>query len=133
LYPGSYQPSGHVNISRAREFYFLFNSATIGTVVPSVDLVVVAIAINFLLISDGKPVPSTARHGVARLHLILITLSIESVIRIETHETHETNKIMNMWCCYWLVSFRIGSTLFCIYAEEKDGSIRGQICENGQR
>jgi hypothetical protein len=24
LYPGSYQPSGHVNISRAREFYIEF-------------------------------------------------------------------------------------------------------------
>lgn len=44
LYPGSYQPSGHVNISRAREFYFLFNSHTIGSTVPQVDLVVVAIA-----------------------------------------------------------------------------------------
>ena len=30
LYPGTYQPSGHINISRAREFYIKFNSDTIG-------------------------------------------------------------------------------------------------------
>jgi hypothetical protein len=54
LYPGSYQPSGHVNISRAREFYFVFNSSKIGSTISQADLVVVAIAINFLLISDGQ-------------------------------------------------------------------------------
>jgi hypothetical protein len=55
LYPGSYQPSGHINISRAREFYFNFlapNMSTLG----SADLSIVAIAINFLLISDGSAV-----------------------------------------------------------------------------
>lgn len=56
LYPGSYQPSGHVNISRAREFYFLYTSSTIGTTIPSADLILVATAINFLLISDGSAV-----------------------------------------------------------------------------
>jgi len=56
LYPGSYQPSGHVNISRAREFYFVFNSSTLGSSISQADLVVVAIAINFLLISDGSAV-----------------------------------------------------------------------------
>lgn len=57
LYPGSYQPSGHVNVSRAREFYFVFNSSVVGTgACPQADLVVVAIAINFLLISDGSAV-----------------------------------------------------------------------------
>jgi hypothetical protein len=54
LYPGSYQPSGHVNVSRAREFYFDFTSSTLGSSVASADLVVCAIAINFLLISDGE-------------------------------------------------------------------------------
>jgi hypothetical protein len=74
LYPGSYQPSGHVNVSRAREFYLKFTS---GKYVPPqdgvdrtdpknavdivdqsnpADLVVVAKAINFLLISDGSAV-----------------------------------------------------------------------------
>lgn len=55
LYPGSYQPSGHVNISRAREFYFDFTSAVVDTNNPA-DLVVIGIAINFLLISDGSAV-----------------------------------------------------------------------------
>jgi hypothetical protein len=56
LYPGSYQPSGHVNVSRAREFYIDFVRNQINGVddVSNADLVVVAIAINFLLISDGE-------------------------------------------------------------------------------
>ncbi len=57
LYPGSYQPSGHVNISRAREFYFNYVSSMIGTTaLPQADISLVAIAINFLLISDGSAV-----------------------------------------------------------------------------
>jgi len=57
LYPGSYQPSGHVNVSRAREFYLAFTSVA-GTVDNNnpADLVVIGIAINFLLISDGSAV-----------------------------------------------------------------------------
>ena len=31
LYPGTYQPSGHINISRAREFYLTFSSAFFGS------------------------------------------------------------------------------------------------------
>jgi hypothetical protein len=71
LYPGTYQPSGHVNISRAREFYFNYQSSVIGgsPVSPSVVnqpapstnsnsgyLYLLAAAINFLLISDGGAV-----------------------------------------------------------------------------
>jgi hypothetical protein len=74
LYPGTYQPSGHINVSRAREFYLNYESSVIGTtpvsgtpyyVVPTSTtlttpingtLVVVASAINFLLISDGSAV-----------------------------------------------------------------------------
>jgi hypothetical protein len=74
LYPGAYQPSGYINISRAREFYLKFTSAQWVPPTPGVDrtnpvngedlvdnthpadLVVVAIAINFLLISDGSAV-----------------------------------------------------------------------------
>lgn len=59
LYPGEYQPSGHINVSRAREFYFKYYSSVInnkannGTPsVPSATLQIVASAINFLLISD---------------------------------------------------------------------------------
>ena len=56
LYPGSYQPSSHVNISRAREFYFIYTSSVIGSTVAAADLSIIAIAINFLLISDGSAV-----------------------------------------------------------------------------
>jgi hypothetical protein len=57
LYPGAYQPSGHVNVSRAREFYLQYTGSVVGTsAAPMADLVVVAIAINFLLISDGSAV-----------------------------------------------------------------------------
>lgn len=56
LYPGSYQPSGHVNISRAREFYLNYVSTINDTGPDDADLVVIAIAINFLLISDGSAV-----------------------------------------------------------------------------
>lgn len=55
LYPGSYQPSGHVNVSRAREFYFGYTSAWIDNN-NQADLSIIAVAINFLLISDGSAV-----------------------------------------------------------------------------
>jgi hypothetical protein len=50
FYPGTYQPSGHVNISRARELYFATTPTAAGT------LIAVADAINFLLISDGNAI-----------------------------------------------------------------------------
>ncbi len=53
LYPGSYQPSGHVNISRAREFYLNLTSNQVGVTIPTATLKAIGIAINFLLISDG--------------------------------------------------------------------------------
>jgi hypothetical protein len=60
LYPGTYQPSGHVNVSRAREFYIRYVSSVIGQLVNGTatagELVIVASAINFLLISDGSAV-----------------------------------------------------------------------------
>jgi hypothetical protein len=55
LYPGTYQPSGHINVSRAREFYLGYTSSVIGTGTEG-SLVVLASAINFLLISDGSAV-----------------------------------------------------------------------------
>ena len=56
LYPGTYQPSGHINISRAREFYIEYNTTqNIGSGKAG-TLVIVASAINFLLISDGSAV-----------------------------------------------------------------------------
>jgi hypothetical protein len=55
LYPGSYQPSGHINISRAREFYLKYTSSWISSS-NTADLFVIGIAINFLLVSDGSAV-----------------------------------------------------------------------------
>lgn len=59
LYPGTYQPSGHINISRAREFYIEYttNPAVRATLLNNGGtLTVLASAINFLLISDGSAV-----------------------------------------------------------------------------
>ena len=53
LYPGTYQPSGHINVSRAREFYIAYDSSYVGSSTTA-DLVVNAVAINFLLVSDGS-------------------------------------------------------------------------------
>ena len=55
LFPRSYQPSGHLNISRARETYLQWTSSYISSSTPA-DLYVVAVAINFLLITDGSAV-----------------------------------------------------------------------------
>ncbi len=61
LYPGIYQPSGHINISRAREFYVKFDNTVtagrnLGTAVTNADFIATARALNFLLISDGSAV-----------------------------------------------------------------------------
>jgi hypothetical protein len=53
LFPRSYQPSGHLNISRARETYLKWNTSYISPST-SAELIVCGIAINFLLISDGS-------------------------------------------------------------------------------
>lgn len=53
LYPGTYQPSGHINVSRAREFYIKVTSSVINAANEG-TLVVIASAVNFLLISDGR-------------------------------------------------------------------------------
>lgn len=55
LYPGSYQPSGHINVSRTREFFLRYTSSYITSATPC-DLLVQASAINFLLVSDGSAV-----------------------------------------------------------------------------
>jgi hypothetical protein len=56
LYPGTYQPSGHINVSRAREFYLDYTTTDNISNTESGKLVIVASAINFLLISDGSAV-----------------------------------------------------------------------------
>jgi hypothetical protein len=55
LYPGTYQPSGHINISRAREFYLTYTASAFDSALGNNALVgilvVIASAINFLLIN----------------------------------------------------------------------------------
>ena len=55
LFPGTYQPSGHLNISRARETYLQWSSSYITTKTPA-DVLISATAINFLLVSDGSAI-----------------------------------------------------------------------------
>lgn len=55
LYPGTYQPSGHINVSRAREFYLNYTSSVISSTNEG-TLSVVASAINFLLNLLGEKV-----------------------------------------------------------------------------
>lgn len=55
LFPRSYQPSGHLNVSRAREFFISWTTRYVTSTTPA-DLLAVAIAINFLLITDGSAV-----------------------------------------------------------------------------
>jgi hypothetical protein len=53
--PGDHQPSGHINISRAREFYLNYNSTFISPV-NKCELLVLCDAINFLLVSNGSAI-----------------------------------------------------------------------------
>lgn len=53
LYPGSFQPSGHLNVSRARELYVSYNSSYFTSSVTG-KMVVEARAINYLLCSAGS-------------------------------------------------------------------------------
>lgn len=55
VYPGHYQPSGHINISRAREFYVNYISSYCTPANPC-EFIALGIALNFLLISDGSAV-----------------------------------------------------------------------------
>lgn len=52
LYPGSYNPSGYINLSRTRELY-LYYTSTFASVVNPCTMLVVGVAINFLLIAQG--------------------------------------------------------------------------------
>lgn len=70
LHPGVYQPSGHINVSRAREFYIEIDDTTPtnagrnvhaddrvgGANNATTDLMATASCLNFLLISDGSAV-----------------------------------------------------------------------------
>lgn len=53
LHPGVFQPSGHINVSRAREFYLEYNSSYFTSSVTG-KAYVEAICLNFLLVSSGN-------------------------------------------------------------------------------
>ena len=55
LFPRSYQPSGHLNISRARETFLKWTTSYVSSKTPC-DVIAVAVAINFLLVTDGSAV-----------------------------------------------------------------------------
>ena len=71
LYPGTYQPSGHINVSRAREFYLNWDSDVVGSETNG-SLVVIASAINFLLISDGE----FCIYTIVYMHLAIVVTKI---------------------------------------------------------
>ena len=55
LFPGTYQPSGHLNLSRVRETYIKWKSSLVSPEVPCYAIVV-GQCINFILYSDGSAV-----------------------------------------------------------------------------
>ena len=55
LYPRTYQPSSHINVSRAREFYLKWSSSVISDTNRG-SMYCLGVALNFLLISDGSAV-----------------------------------------------------------------------------
>jgi hypothetical protein len=56
LYPGSYNPSSHINVSRAREFYLKWQGNYSSGSGNDSNLYVCARVINFLLVTDGSAV-----------------------------------------------------------------------------
>lgn len=55
LYPGEHQPSGHLNLSRARETDIEWKSSVINSSYEA-EIIIVASAINFLLIGEGNAI-----------------------------------------------------------------------------
>lgn len=53
LFPNTYQPSGHLNVSKLREFYLNYSSSYI-TANNTIICYISAVAINFLMISKGS-------------------------------------------------------------------------------
>lgn len=53
FFTGIYQPSGHINLSRTREFYIQYSSSVLSVIAPG-ELTVIAVCINFLLIAEGQ-------------------------------------------------------------------------------
>jgi hypothetical protein len=51
--PGEHNPSGHINLSRVREFYLEYTSSFISTT-STAEMIVLADCLNFLLVKDGS-------------------------------------------------------------------------------
>jgi hypothetical protein len=84
LFPRSYQPSGHLNISRARETYIRWSTSYVSPKTPA-DLLVVALCINFLLITDGSAVLRSIRRAmfVAKLQASVCMVIILSAMQMQ--------------------------------------------------
>lgn len=55
--PGDFQPSGHINLSRAREFYIRYQSLYDSSLPEyKTEMIISSSAINFLLVKDGSAV-----------------------------------------------------------------------------
>lgn len=55
--PGDFQPSGHINLSRAREFYIRYQSLyDLSSPEYKTEMIISSSAINFLLVKDGSAV-----------------------------------------------------------------------------
>lgn len=52
MYPGAYQPSGHINLSRSRELFIDYVAPSITALAPC-ELVVIATCINFVIVGYG--------------------------------------------------------------------------------
>ena len=55
LYPGSYQPSGYISLSKTREFYVNYSSSIISPIFTG-TFHFIAIAINFLILAHGTAI-----------------------------------------------------------------------------
>jgi hypothetical protein len=92
LYPGTYQPSGHINVSRAREFYITYTSSVIGTDGQVGTLVICASAINFLLISDGSAVKNLSAANRQLPNNVIMHTYLDKQCK---HNTLIKNKVYN--------------------------------------
>lgn len=84
LQPMVYQPSGHINISRAREFYIRLYSSVIGTPDPVLggpnrtgQMICEASALNFILISDGSMI---LRYSTWEVYCLIIYIIFYIII-----------------------------------------------------
>lgn len=105
LYPGTYQPSGHINVSRAREFYMTYNATTFDPTAlnPLTGLlVVIASAINFLLISDTKKFVAGTVKAVS-------SHTNSQMFDGETYKLRETPQCIEYQVCTAMYKWRLGN------------------------